>query len=144
MIKFLKQHNCKEELKAFGLKATPARVAIVKYLENVKFPQDAEMIFKELEKTQAKADPATVYRILDVFYKKGLVQRIELGEGKFRYERSKKHHHHLICISCGKIENVSGEYLSSLQEKIKKEHDFLVESHSLEFYGLCRRCRELN
>ena len=141
MIAFLKQHDCKEELKSSNLKSTSARVGVMKFLESVEKPADAVMILSDLKKEGISADPATIYRILDILYKKGLIQRLELGEGKYRYEKSESHHHHLICTNCGKVEDVEGEFLKKIEEQIYKDKKFRLKSHSLEFFGLCKNCQ---
>lgn len=134
------KHDCREELRHARLKLTPARLAVIEFLENTEKPADVEMILEKLKKAKIKADPATIYRILDIFHEKGLVQKIEFGEGKYRWEKSDKHHHHLICTNCGRVEDVEGEYLSVLEKQIKNQTGFSVKSHSLEFFGLCREC----
>ncbi|HYM65254.1 MAG TPA: Fur family transcriptional regulator [Candidatus Sulfotelmatobacter sp.] len=135
-------HDCKDELKDNNLKVTPARISVMRYLENTQNPADAEMIVGQLKNEGISADPATVYRILDIFYKKGIIQKIELGEGKYRYERSKNHHHHLLCTNCGRVEDVEGDFISKMQNDIREKTGFLVKNHSLEFFGLCPDCQK--
>jgi len=141
MITFIKQHSCKDELKASNLKVTPARIGVMRFLESVSKPADAETILKDLNKEGINPDPATIYRILDILSGKGLIQKIELGEGKYRYEKSENHHHHLICTNCGKIEDVKADFVSNLEGQIREKNGFLVKSHSLEFFGLCKNCQ---
>jgi len=83
-------------------------------------------------------DPATVYRILDAFYKTGIVQRFD-----FRRENSDMN----ICkgrspsshlSSCGRIEDISDCAISALQKDIQKKKGISVKSHTLEFYGICK------
>src|SRR5205823_3524259 len=101
-------HDCREELKAFDLKVTPARLTILQYMEKEHRPLDVSEILLYLQQSHKDIDQATVYRILDKFYKSTLVTRLEFQEGKFRYEiQHKNDHHHLICESCGKIEDIS-------------------------------------
>lgn len=80
---------------------------------------------------------------MEVLYKNDLIQRLEFGEGKFRYEikKDKYHHHHLICTNCGKVEDVEGEFLTKMENEIKSKKGFLVKSHSLEFFGICKNCQ---
>ncbi len=124
-----------------NLKNTPARSAIYDFLVRSSSPVDAGQIIKFLRSKNLNTNKVTVYRNLDALFKNGLLERVEFGEGKFRYEFKKNHHHHLICTNCGKIEDISGEYLTVIENKIRKENGFIVKSHSLEFYGLCRNCR---
>lgn len=129
----------KEDLSESGIKLTKSRLALLSLLEKVGKPLDAAQLSFMLK---GKADQATVYRILDLLTNKGIILKLEFGEGKYRYELKKNHHHHLICQNCGNIEDVEGEYLVSLEAQIRKENGFLVKSHSLEFFGVCKRCQQ--
>lgn len=142
MLNFLKQHSCKEELKKFKLKATPARLAVMAFLEKASEPVDVSSIISNLKEQGIEADPATVFRMMNDFLEKGVTKQIRFEEGKLRYELANKgDHHHLICESCGKIESVSDTVVPEMEEDIKKKHKFLVKRHSLEFFGLCKDCQ---
>ena len=138
-----KQHNCKEELNQAELRATPARIAAMKFLETTDQPVDVGMIMDYLRTQKIDTDPATVFRMMNDFLNKGLTKQIQFQEGKARYELSnKKHHHHLICTSCGKVEEVEGDFLKQMEGKIYKDKKFRVKDHSLEFFGLCENCQK--
>ncbi|HSW88859.1 MAG TPA: Fur family transcriptional regulator [Candidatus Saccharimonadales bacterium] len=135
-------HDCKEELNEAELRATPARIAVMKLLETTNTPVDVSMIIEYLEEKNIKTDPATAFRIVNMFMEKGLVKQISFNEGKFRYELSSKaDHHHLICENCGQIQDISDCAISELEGDIKKKKGFLVKRHSLEFFGLCENCQ---
>src|SRR6266568_4770206 len=141
MVKASIKHDCTTELHGVELRATPARVAVMRLLEKVDMPVDVQMVREYLEKLEIETDPATVFRIMGSFMQKGLVRQISFNEGKFRYElASRPDHHHLICNSCGKVEDFSDCNIAELEKDIKRRKGFLVESHSLEFYGVCREC----
>ena len=143
MITFLKQHDCKEELQEVSLKATPARIAVMKFLESVDQPVDVNSILAYLRRKDIDIDPATIFRMMHDFLEKGVVKQIQFKEGKARYELSnKRHHHHLICTNCGKIEEVEGDFLQAMEEQIYKDKKFRVKDHSLEFFGLCENCQK--
>lgn len=126
-----------------GLKKTRARVTILDILEREKSPVDVKNIVAGLDKRQVRADQATVYRIMDAFYKGGIVDRLELGEGKFRYEISKReHHHHFICENCGAIEDIQDNAIEEIEKRLSKNRGFKVNRHCLEFYGLCKKCQK--
>lgn len=123
------------------IKKTPARSAITEFLSKAESPVDVEQIINFLRVKNLNTNKVTVYRIMDFFYKNGIVDRLEFQEGKFRYEiRKVNHHHHLICTKCGKIEDVEGEYMNKLETDMFKSKKFKVISHSLEFFGLCSNC----
>jgi Fur family ferric uptake transcriptional regulator len=132
--------NSEVNLTKAGIKVTPARTAVAKYLGSINKPVDVDTITNEVRKKD-EVNTVTIYRILDIFLSKGIIKRIELGEGKYRYELAGSHHHHLICTNCGNISDVEGEYLKDMEDKIRSKKGFLVKSHSLEFFGLCRNCQ---
>lgn len=123
------------------LKATHARQVILDYFINQKHPIAADDIVLYLHKKRCDADKATVYRILEAFYDKGIINRMEFGEGKFRYEIAGAEHHHLICEHCGKIEDVLDCNIDELEKDIRRKKGFNVKRHSLEFYGVCKACQ---
>lgn len=136
-------HDCKEELNEAELRATPARIAVMKLLENTDAPVDVSMIIDYLDKQHIKTDPATAFRIVNMFLEKGLIKQISFNEGKFRYElAAKEEHHHLICDNCGRIEDISDCAIPELEKDIKKKKGFLVKRHALEFFGLCSNCQK--
>lgn len=141
MTLFQTQHNCKSELNGLALRATPARLAVMKLLEKIDTPIDVETVKDYLDKERIATDPATVFRIMNMFMEKGLVKQVSFNEGKFRYElASKPDHHHLICTHCGGVEDFSDCGISNLEENIRKKKGFRVQSHALEFYGFCKSC----
>lgn len=128
-------------LQQAALKVTDARLAVLSFLAEQTNPQDAETIYKHVQAEHTAADRATIYRILDVFTDKGLANRLEFGEGKYRYELAGQEHHHLICESCGKIEDISDCHIADLEQEITQKKGFKVKRHSLEFYGVCASCQ---
>lgn len=131
------QHDCTQELKQASLQATPARIATMQLFESHDTPVDAQHLIEHLSGT----DRVTVFRILNAFVEKGLIRKLEFGEGKARYELNTGEHHHLICQQCGNVEDISDCNIASLEKDIQKKKGFLVKNHSLEFFGLCRDCQ---
>lgn len=137
------RHDCKIELNEVTLRATPARIAVMKFLENSNTPVDVQMVKDYLDKKNVPSDSATVFRIMNIFTQKGITRQISLNEGKFRYElASREDHHHLVCQNCEKIEDFSACAIPALEKDIRKKKGFHVTSHALEFYGLCGRCKD--
>lgn len=136
------KHDCKAELKTADLKVTPARLAVLNLLEIADVPLGVGVISNYLAQKNIKVDPATVFRIINLFTNRGIVKQIHLNEDKFRYELSSKiDHHHLICENCGAIEDVSDCNISALEKDIRKKKGFITKSHSLEFFGVCIKCQ---
>src|ERR1017187_8421594 len=74
------------------VKKTPARSAITEFLSKTETPVDIEQIINFLRVKNLNTNKVTVYRIMDFFYKNGIVDRLEFQEGKFRYEIRKVNH----------------------------------------------------
>ncbi len=143
MIQASIQHDCKMELRDAALKATPARLAILELLEKTDKPLDVATIIEFLRKHDIQADQATVFRIVNMFTERGLTKQIQLQEGKFRYElAAKTDHHHLVCLKCGDIQDISDCNISGLEKDIEKKKGFKVLSHALEFFGACSSCQK--
>ena len=120
---------------------TPAREAVTEFLSLADAPVDIEQIINFLRSKSLNTNKVTVYRIIEYLYKEGIVNRLDLQEGKFRYELAKDDHHHLICDNCGKIDTVSDTVIPEVEKEIQKKQNFLVKRHSLEFFGLCKNCQ---
>lgn len=139
----MQTHNCKDELNDVQLRATPARIALMQLLETSNKPLDVSAMIAYLHKEHIQTDPATVFRIINMFTQKGLTRQIQLHEGKARYERTTfSDHHHLVCSTCGDIQDISDCKIDLLQQEIEKKKQFEVTSHSLEFYGICHTCKK--
>jgi len=137
------KHDCKEELNAVNLRATPARIALMRLLETVDKPIDVQSMIQHLDENDVKTNPATVFRIVNMLTEKGLLKPIQLNEGKYRYELSSKaDHHHLVCETCGNIEDISDCNIDVLEKDIESKKKFKVTSHSLEFFGICSNCQK--
>jgi Fe2+ or Zn2+ uptake regulation protein len=137
------RHDCKDELNEVQLRATPARLALMNLLETSDKPIDVQTMIDYLNNKDVNTDPATVFRIVNMFTEKGLTKQIQLQEGKFRYELSTKaDHHHLVCTKCGDIQDISDCNIAVLENDIEKKKNFKVTSHSLEFFGLCANCQQ--
>ena len=143
MFNFKNNHNCKDELQEVSLKATPARIAVMKYFESTDKPVDVNMILAHLKQEDVDADPATIFRMMNDFLQKGITKEVQFEEDKARYELANKgDHHHLVCENCGKIEAVSDTVVPEMEKDLQKKHGFLVKRHSLEFFGLCSNCQK--
>ncbi len=136
-------HNCQKELHEVDLKVTPARLAVLSILEQTKKPLDVNTVDQYLRRKSIKADKVTIFRTLNSLTQKGLAIPIQFNEGKLRYEHATKaNHHHFVCENCHNVEDISDCNIQELEENIAKEKGLLIKRHSLEFFGLCAKCRQ--
>ncbi|MDO8583328.1 MAG: Fur family transcriptional regulator [bacterium] len=137
-----KIHDCKDELREVDLRATPARLGVMNFLEKTNQPVDVNSVIDYLNTNNIKADPATVFRMMNTLTQKGITMPIQFHEGKTRYELSNKEdHHHLICDNCGKVEDISDTIIPTVEKEIQVKSGFKVLRHSLEFFGVCAICQ---
>lgn len=86
---------------------------------------------------------ATIYRTLELLVNAGLVRQMTFGDKSAQhYEQvlGIPHHDHLICLSCGRVQEVFSADLEREQDALCERHGFEVHHHNLEVFGLCRRC----
>ncbi len=136
----LHSYIIKMQLCGNGLRATPARIEFLDVFEHIKKP----LSIPQLEKEMAGLFPnkTTLYRTADSLIKEGMLRKINLGGKEQYYELDTgKHHHHLICKKCGKIEDVGDCDLSDYYQTFLKKTEFSrISEHSLEFFGICEKC----
>lgn len=129
-------------LKSLGAKVTPGRLKILKVLEKEPKPLTIEELQKKVGKD---INGVTLYRNLEALAKAGVVERSDLRHGHAHYELrlGRPHHHHIVCTNCGRIEDIDLAHPSvSEKEVLKRSKEFAtVDDYSLEFYGLCKRCK---
>lgn len=84
----------------------------------------------------------TVYRTLKLLCEAGLANEIQFSDGITRYEvsRPNAHHDHLICLQCGKIEEICDPRIEAIQNEIAISHGFDLRGHSHNLYGVCAEC----
>lgn len=140
----------KKLLKEKGLKVTNQRVMVLRVLsEHPGAHMTTEQIYDLVKSEYPEIGLTTVYRILQLLLKLGLIDKVNLDDGYMRYEigsnsgdREKHHHHHLVCVECGKVMSFNDDMLDRLEDKIDKTMDFEVIDHEVKFYGYCSQCRK--
>ena len=84
---------------------------------------------------------ATVYRTLQAFAAAAEVDSLRNDDGEVLYRRcGTGHHHHLVCRSCGRVEEVRGPAVERWATKAAAEHGFVDVAHTVELVGLCPDC----
>ncbi len=132
------------DLKKAGLKATLPRIKILHMLEQSKARHlSAEDVYKALLDTGEDVGLATVYRVLTQFEAAGLVTRHHFESGHSVFEVNEgKHHDHMLCVKCGKIEEFVDEVIEERQRAIAKKAGYTMTDHSLYIYGICKNCQQ--
>jgi Fe2+ or Zn2+ uptake regulation protein len=87
------------------------------------------------------ADPSSVFRALVHLSESGDLDRVDLGDGRARFERSGSHHEHIVCSDCGRVAEISGCLIDQTAPEVERRTGFSVTGHRLTFSGHCGSCR---
>ncbi|MDC6170571.1 ferric iron uptake transcriptional regulator [Paucibacter sp. XJ19-41] len=131
--------NRTDEIKNSGLKATLPRIKILEiFQKTAQRHMTAEDVYKALLTEGADIGLATVYRVLTQFEQAGLLSRNHFESGKAVFELNEGHHHdHLVCLTCGRVEEFFDPQIEERQHAIAKDRGFELQEHSLALYASC-------
>ena len=134
----------KETLKKEGLKYTPQRTAVLEEIIKDKGHRESEEIYLALKKRGQHVSRATVYRTMDILVNNGFARKMNLGDGRARYESkvNSPHHDHLVCMDCGLIVEFMDQKIEDLQDKIAIQYNFQLKRHIHQLFGLCKKCQK--
>ena len=128
-----------DDLRKQGFRITPVRTRLLELLVKAKTPL---AVFELQKSLRLAANKTTLYRELEFLRENGIVQEVEFGDKKKRYDISDRHHHHVVCVECKGVEDVdSKQDLDAVEKKIARQKGFKIINHSLEFFGLCAKCQ---
>jgi Fur family transcriptional regulator, ferric uptake regulator len=131
-----------EILRKNTYKMTRQRRAVLEVITGSHDHLTPQGIYERVQKKYPAIGLVTVYRTLEILADLNLICRVH-GENNCRsylMRRPNGHHHHLICISCGKVIDFTGCNLDELEQRLCRETGYKIEGHLLEFNGQCMRC----
>ena len=131
------------DLKSAGLKATLPRLRIISLFETSRVRHlTAEDVYKQLLADGVDIGLATVYRVLTQFEQAGLLVRHHFESGKAVFELDEgRHHDHLVCMQCGRVEEFYDAEIEMRQAKIARDRGFEITEHALYLYAECTKAR---
>ncbi|MEM7644772.1 MAG: Fur family transcriptional regulator [Pseudomonadota bacterium] len=129
-----------ERAEAQGLRLTGPRRVVAEVLEAAQDHPDVETIHARAARQDASISIATVYRTVKLFEEAGLLERLEFGDGRARYEDAEREHHdHLIDVKTGEVIEFVDPEIEALQEKIARRLGYDLRGHRLELFGVRRK-----
>lgn len=130
-----------ERTAAETLKPTRQRRAVSETLETLEEFRSAQEIHEALARRGERVGLSTVYRTLTALAEAGEVDVLRVEDGEARYRRcSARHHHHLVCRSCGATVEVEGAAVERFASAVADQHGYSEVSHTLEIFGTCPEC----
>jgi Fur family ferric uptake transcriptional regulator len=132
---FLNQH---------GIKSTKQRNLLLKFLNQSKELLTADTLYLKVVQEDDTINLSTIYRILDLFTKKQIIQKSNFLDNTTSVFELKRlsHQHHLICLRCKKIVYIDHCPLEEFEKSLELKTDFLISDHKLELYGYCSDCKK--
>lgn len=130
-------------LRRHGLKMTRARENVFReILSSPGVHPNAEDIHRRLRIKKKPVGLATIYRTLNLLVESGLVTAIDLGESHSHFEPDwdRISHGHLICLSCGRVQEFSHAQIQAAVKKIGEEKGYLLDKFSIQVFGYCNEC----
>jgi Fur family ferric uptake transcriptional regulator len=122
--------------------ATSTRKAISDLLGTERRYLTAGEIYRLLKSSNPKLALSTVYRTLELLEELGTVSSRTGPNGESGYVYcTDEHHHHAICRSCGHVDEVDCDAMDRFRNALLANQAFVLDDHSIEFYGLCAACR---
>ena len=126
-----------ERCESKGLRMTGQRRIIAGVLEDADDHPDVEELYTRASALDSAISIATVYRTVKLFEEAGILERVEFGDGRARYEDAERDHHdHLIDLSSGEVIEFVDPDIEGLQEKIADKLGYRLKGHKLELYGV--------
>lgn len=130
--------NIKSSLADHGLKVTHQRLVIYQELQDAHNHPAAEAIYEKIKKKIPSISLATVYKTLETFVEKGLINRVNTSESHMRYDGRLDNHNHMYCTKTGDIVDFSDDQLDEIISKFlksKKIRNFNLKSFKLHVIG---------
>ena len=125
---------------AKGLRMTGQRRIIAQVLQESEDHPDVEQLYARASERDPQISIATVYRTVKLFEEAGILEKLEFGDGRARYEDAERDHHdHLIDLASGEVIEFVDPEIEALQERIAEKLGFELRGHRLELYGVRKK-----
>jgi Fe2+ or Zn2+ uptake regulation protein len=129
-----------ERLEMRGHRVTGSRRRVL----DAVLAQPAHFTVDDVLRATRRVGRATVFRTMKLLQDLNIVCRVLLEDGTLHYRLSTRgHHHHLVCVDCGRVEDFTNCDVRSLVRDLARATDYEIEAHWLEVYGRCQPCRLL-
>lgn len=122
---------------AKGLRLTEQRRIVAQVIEDSDDHPDVEELYARASKLDPNISLATVYRTVKLFEEADILEKVDFGDGRARYEDAERDHHdHLIDLQTGQVIEFVDPEIEALQEKIAAKLGYKLKGHRLELYGV--------
>ena len=121
---------------------TRQRQVILEELGKVSSHPTADEVYDMVRRRLPRVSLGTVYRNLEMLSERGMIQKLELGGTRRRFDGNVRDHYHVRCVRCGRLEDVPAEPGAVLENALRGVSDYEITGYRLEFIGLCPQCKK--
>ena len=114
---------------------TSQRQTIIKVIEESEDHPDVDQLYRRSVEVDDTISIATVYRTVKLLEEAGVIERLEFGDGRARYEESGEHHEHLVDIETGEVIEFYNEELEEMKRAVAEQMGYELVDHRLELFG---------
>ena len=118
-----------------GLRMTLPRKVILEVIESSEDHPDVEEMYRRAVEKDKSISIATVYRTIKLFEEAGIIERLDIGDGRARYEEAGEHHEHLVDVETGEIIEFQDEALEEMKRQVALKMGYELVDHRLELFG---------
>ncbi|NMB10213.1 MAG: transcriptional repressor [Tissierellia bacterium] len=130
-------------LKEKNIKITKNRILLLETIEKLNKVFNVDDIYESLKNNNHKINISTIYRNVNTFYENDILDKITEVNGIIYYQLQKETHlHYLICTQCNQIIPLKECPLEEIENNLSKKTGYTIESHNLEFRGICPKCNK--
>jgi Fe2+ or Zn2+ uptake regulation protein len=126
-----------------GLPLTEQRMTVLEVVLDLDNHPTADQVHEAVTRRDPGVSRATVYRALESLARIGVITKACHPGKAVRYDSRTETHHHLVCLQCDEVIDISDEHLDALPVPDTSAFGFEVSDSRVQLRGICRRCREL-
>ena len=130
---------CREQ----GLPLTGQRIVVLEAVLDLHNHPTADQVHEAVARRDPGVSRATVYRALESLARIGVITKACHPGKAVRYDSRTEIHHHLVCLRCDDVIDVTDERLDALPVPDTSRLGFEISDFRVQLRGICRRCREL-
>ena len=125
-----------------GLRHTEQREQVLDVFLATEKHVTVQELYDLVRRRHKRIGYATVARTVKLMCESGICRQVDFSDGSLRYEHKygHEHHDHLICLKCGKYEEIYSPKLEKIQDELVKKHGYVQDNHKLDIFGLCPEC----
>ena len=141
-----KKMDAKREFEQFvaqqGLRRTGQRDQVLNVFLDTERHLTVQELYDVVREKHRGIGYATVARTVKLMCQSGVCRQVDFGDGSLRYEHKygHGHHDHLICLKCGRFEEIYSPKLEKIQDELVSKYGYIQENHKLDIFGLCPKC----